>query len=495
MPREVVHIQVGQCGNQIGTKFWETIAQEHGLAPDGMYCGNNPVQLEKIDVFYHETSTGQFVPRAVLVDMENSVLNHITSRTYGKMFRPENFLSTTEGAANNFMNGFYSQDANRLCDNVQAVLRKEVERSQCCQGFTFSHSASGGTGSGLSMRIWNRTQDLLVPSFGGIYFFTVLPSSKVSNTVIEPYNSMLVLRRLHSAENVVCLDNEALYRICFDTLGLDTPTFGDLNRLISMVMAGNTASFRFPGQINTDMNKLSYSLRARPFLHYYIPSFSPLTALKNQPYRQLTVSELVKQMTSDENMMVETTPAKEDKDSMAQTPQGEAACNGRCFSYAALFRGAMTSQDVDEALVFLRGPQALEEDLRSCVGYGTRLNLILESVKTCQLYWGNPRPTFNTVTSYAPPGMPMSVTYIRNSSVIKFKFLKILREAMKMHSTRSFVHWYAKENFPGSGGDFENLDDCLNFMAGEWMPEFGTEDGSNFPTILKPEEIAASMIM
>ena len=29
MPREVVHIQVGQCGNQIGTKFWETIAQEH----------------------------------------------------------------------------------------------------------------------------------------------------------------------------------------------------------------------------------------------------------------------------------------------------------------------------------------------------------------------------------------------------------------------------------------------------------------------------------
>ena len=75
------------------------------LAPDGMYCGNNPVQLEKIDVFYHETSTGQFVPRAVLTDMENSVLNHITSRTYGKMFRPENFLSTTEGAANNFMNG------------------------------------------------------------------------------------------------------------------------------------------------------------------------------------------------------------------------------------------------------------------------------------------------------------------------------------------------------------------------------------------------------
>ena len=28
--REIVHIQAGQCGNQIGAKFWEVIADEHG---------------------------------------------------------------------------------------------------------------------------------------------------------------------------------------------------------------------------------------------------------------------------------------------------------------------------------------------------------------------------------------------------------------------------------------------------------------------------------
>ena len=39
MPREIVHMQVGQCGNQVGTKFWETLAQEHGLAEDGTYQG------------------------------------------------------------------------------------------------------------------------------------------------------------------------------------------------------------------------------------------------------------------------------------------------------------------------------------------------------------------------------------------------------------------------------------------------------------------------
>ena len=31
--REIVHIQGGQCGNQIGAKFWEVISDEHGKRP------------------------------------------------------------------------------------------------------------------------------------------------------------------------------------------------------------------------------------------------------------------------------------------------------------------------------------------------------------------------------------------------------------------------------------------------------------------------------
>ena len=29
MPRELITIQVGQCGNQIGLKFWDLLLQEH----------------------------------------------------------------------------------------------------------------------------------------------------------------------------------------------------------------------------------------------------------------------------------------------------------------------------------------------------------------------------------------------------------------------------------------------------------------------------------
>jgi tubulin beta len=51
MPREIVHIQAGQCGNQIGAKFWEIISDEHGIQPDGSYAGDSDLQIERIEVF------------------------------------------------------------------------------------------------------------------------------------------------------------------------------------------------------------------------------------------------------------------------------------------------------------------------------------------------------------------------------------------------------------------------------------------------------------
>ncbi len=59
MVREIIHIQVGQCGNQIGNAFWNTMSGEHHLAPDGKFTGSpeNPadkLRLDKIDVYYKE---------------------------------------------------------------------------------------------------------------------------------------------------------------------------------------------------------------------------------------------------------------------------------------------------------------------------------------------------------------------------------------------------------------------------------------------------------
>lgn len=55
--------------------------------------------------------------------------------------------------------------------------------------------------------------------------FSVFPSPKVSDTVVEPYNATLSVHQLvENADECMVLDNEALYDICFRTLKLTTPT-------------------------------------------------------------------------------------------------------------------------------------------------------------------------------------------------------------------------------------------------------------------------------
>jgi len=78
--------------------------------------------------------------------------------------------------------------------------------------------------------------------------FSIVLSPKVSDTVVEPYNATLSINQLvESADMVFAIDNEALYDICFRTLKLTCPTYGDLNHLVSLVMSGITTCLRFPG--------------------------------------------------------------------------------------------------------------------------------------------------------------------------------------------------------------------------------------------------------
>jgi tubulin beta len=111
----------------------------------------------------------------------------------------------------------------------------------------------------------------------------------VSDTVVEPYNTTLSVHQLvENSDESMCIDNEALYDICFRTLKLTTPTFGDLNHLVSAVMSGVTCCLRFPGQLNSDLRKLAVNLVPFPRLHFFMMGFAPLTSRGSQQYRALT---------------------------------------------------------------------------------------------------------------------------------------------------------------------------------------------------------------
>lgn len=56
------------------------------------------------------------------------------------------------------------------------------------------------------------------------------------------------------------MDNEAIYDICKKKLGVVSPSFNNLNRLIAQVVSSITASLRFDGSLNVDLNEFQTNL-------------------------------------------------------------------------------------------------------------------------------------------------------------------------------------------------------------------------------------------
>jgi tubulin beta len=136
--REILHVQAGQCGNQIGSTFWEVMCEEHGIDATGSYVGNSHLQLERVNVYYNEASGGRYVPRAVLMDLEPGTMDSLRTGPYGKLFRPDNFVFGQNGAGNNWAKGHYTEGA-ELIDSVLDVVRKETENCDCLQGISSYH--------------------------------------------------------------------------------------------------------------------------------------------------------------------------------------------------------------------------------------------------------------------------------------------------------------------------------------------------------------------
>jgi tubulin beta len=190
---------------------------------------------------------------------------------------------------------------------VLDVVRKEVECCDCLQGFQMTHSLGGGTGSGMGTLILSMIREEYPDRITSTY--SVVPSPKVSDTVVEPYNAIMAFQYLiEDSDATFCIDNEALYDICFRTLKLTSPTHGDLNHLVSQTMSGVTTSLRFPGQLSADLRKLAVNLVPFPSLHFFVPGFAPLTARGSQQHMALTVPELTQQMFDAKNMMVACDP-------------------------------------------------------------------------------------------------------------------------------------------------------------------------------------------
>lgn len=189
----------------------------------------------------------------------------------GRFFKPDNVIGAQNGAGNNWAKGYYSEGS-EIIELVMDQLRKEAEAADKLQGFQMVHSLGGGTGSGFGSQLLGKLQEEYSTKM--LFNFSLLPGSSSekgpSDVVVEPYNTLLSLKCLiESSHLVLPIENQSLYRICNQNLGVKSPSFADINYLISQSMSNATASMRFPGiSNNSDIRKLSTNLIPFPRLHF-----------------------------------------------------------------------------------------------------------------------------------------------------------------------------------------------------------------------------------
>jgi tubulin alpha len=141
--REIISIHIGQAGVQTGNACWELFCLEHGISPDGTMSASTAAKGDQgFQTFFNETGRGKYVPRAVMVDFEPTVIDEVRKGVYGELYHPEQLITGQEDAANNYARGHYTVGKEILETTLNAI-RKTVDQCDGLQGFLIFHSVAG----------------------------------------------------------------------------------------------------------------------------------------------------------------------------------------------------------------------------------------------------------------------------------------------------------------------------------------------------------------
>lgn len=289
---------------------------EHGIQPDGLALeyDNNVVQFEsdhpewgidkdvkhqrtdRTDVFFTSNDQNKYTPRAILIDLEPSVINRATSDM--PMFNPRNIhmSATGSGAANNWKRGYdYGREHEEELINL---IDREIDKCDNLSAFQLFHSVAGGTGSGVGSLLL----EILNDRYGSkkiLSTFLVFPSSdKTSDVVVQPYNTVLTLKRLIDfSDATFVFDNDSLNSLEATFMGSNPnrgvslkTAFESANKLISFVACGITNPLRFPSYMYSSYESIVSTLVPTPDLKFLSSAIAPHSQIPGVPLSQNYVS-------------------------------------------------------------------------------------------------------------------------------------------------------------------------------------------------------------
>ncbi len=289
----------------MGQELWKQLCAEHGINSDGVLesFAANSSSGDRKDVFFYQADDDHYIPRALFIDLEPRVIGKLRQ---SPLYNPENIFVGQEGggAGNNWASG-YSQ-AEKLHEELMEMFDREADNSDSLEGFILLHSIAGGTGSGLGSYLLEKLNDRFPKKL--IQTYSVFPNTEhASDVVVQPYNSILALKRLTlNADAVVVLDNTALNKIAVDRLHIDNPTVSHTNSLVSTVIAASTNTLRYPGYMNNDLVGLVASLVPTPRCHFLMTGYTPLTVENTNQLKiqKTSVLDVMRRLLQPKNIMV-----------------------------------------------------------------------------------------------------------------------------------------------------------------------------------------------
>lgn len=430
----------------MGSCAWDLYLLEHGIQSDGTKTDKTVVD-EFSRSFFLDTEKGKLVPHAMFVDLEPTVLDELRTGPKRALFHPESMLSGKEDAANNFARGHYTV-GKEMIDQAMSQLHKMAEKCGNLQGVLLHHSVGGGTGSGFMSALMKRIEEEF--SKKTRLQVALYPSNAISTAIVEPYNAVLGTHATMETTNVTfTISNEAINTVCLKNLGIERPCYLNLNRVVAQTVSSLTASLRFQGVLNVDMNEFQTNLVPYPRVHFATMSYAPLMSPDKFRHEQQSIYDISTRAFDPSNCLLNVNTK-----------------NGKYMSCTMLFRGDVTPTDVSKSIQFIKQKREIKFVEWCPTGFKFGIN----TQPPCHV------PELDIGRS------TRSVLLLANNTSIVENWHNINLKFDMMFKKRAFVHWFVSEGM--EEGEFSEAREDMAALEKDYeevaMNECYDDDGLEY---------------
>jgi len=289
----VITLQLGQCGNQVGAEFFNSLTKElnKNCATGSRY--SEYLQDGQVRFFYENEKSTNWCARAVLIDMEPKVIQGVLkdSRKMGAWcYNDQQLVYGAAGSGNNWSSG-YIEHGPALWSSASDCLQRELEKCDRLDGFVLVMSAAGGTGSGVGTYFTERIKEEFPRCWTANQMIWPFSSGEVA---VQSYNCVLSLAGIYKTTDAVMLqENDELQKLCSGHRGESKKDARDLNR----VLVHRLLSMMLPVESSRTMGSTLSNLTSHPsYKLLSIRTCPELCAEESREFNTFSWNGLVRQL-------------------------------------------------------------------------------------------------------------------------------------------------------------------------------------------------------